>query len=147
VVKKYFLNSTRIAILYILFSGISTLINICAQMLSLRIYNGHYSIEISIFIGTIAGLPLRYYLEKRYIFAFKSEDIKHDSKLFVLYSSMGIITTFIFWGTEYLFYILFNTDFMRYTGGVIGLALGYFIKYQLDKRFVFIAKSQKDNLI
>jgi len=116
-------------------------------MLSLRIYNGHYSIEISIFIGTIAGLPLRYYLEKRYIFAFKSEDIKHDSKLFVLYSSMGIITTFIFWGTEYLFYILFNTDFMRYTGGVIGLALGYFIKYQLDKRFVFIAKSQKDNLI
>jgi len=116
-------------------------------MISLRIYNGHRSIEISIFIGTIEGLPLRYYLEKRYIFAFESDDIKHDSKLFVLSSSMGIITTLIFWLTEYLFHILFNTDFMRYAGGVIGLALGYFIKYKLDKRFVFITKSGKDNLI
>ena len=140
-------DTTRIAVFYILFSGISTLINICAQMISLRIYNGHRSIEISIFIGTIEGLPLRYYLEKRYIFAFESDDIKHDSKLFVLSSSMGIITTLIFWLTEYLFHILFNTDFMRYAGGVIGLALGYFIKYKLDKRFVFITKSGKDNLI
>jgi putative flippase GtrA len=26
---------------------------------------------------------------------------------------------------------------MRYTGAVIGLAIGYIIKYLLDKRFVF----------
>jgi len=26
---------------------------------------------------------------------------------------------------------------MRYVGGVIGLAIGYYVKYQLDKRYVF----------
>ena len=26
---------------------------------------------------------------------------------------------------------------MRYLGGVIGLMIGYIIKYQLDKRYVF----------
>ena len=26
---------------------------------------------------------------------------------------------------------------MRYVGGVIGLAIGYWAKYRLDKRFVF----------
>jgi hypothetical protein len=28
-------------------------------------------------------------------------------------------------------------------GGVLGLSIGYYIKYQLDKRFVFVDKSEK----
>ena len=36
---------------------------------------------------------------------------------------MGIITTLLFWGTEYAFHLIYNTDEMRYVGGIIGLAL------------------------
>jgi len=134
---------TKIAVLYSLFAGLSTVVNIGSQMLSMLIYSGAYAVEISIFIGTLAGLPLRYFLEKRYIFSFESKNIKHDGQLFILYSFMGVFTTAIFWGTEYAFHLIFTTDVMRYMGGVLGLSIGYYIKYQLDKRFVFVNKSTK----
>jgi putative flippase GtrA len=50
---------------------------------------------------------------------------------------MGVVTTAVFWGFEFGFDHLFGTREMRYAGGVIGLAIGYVAKYQLDKRFVF----------
>jgi putative flippase GtrA len=134
-------SATKIAVLYSLFAGLSTVVNIGSQMLSMLIYSGAYAVEISIFIGTLAGLPLRYFLEKRYIFSFESKNIKHDGQLFILYSFMGVFTTAIFWGTEYAFHLIFTTDVMRYIGGVLGLTIGYYIKYQLDKRFVFVNKS------
>lgn len=136
-------SATKIAALYSLFAGLSTVVNIGSQMLSMLIYSGAYAIEISIFIGTLAGLPLRYFLEKRYIFSFESKNIKHDGQLFILYGFMGVFTTAIFWGTEYAFHLIFTTDVMRYIGGVLGLSIGYYIKYQLDKRFVFVNKSTK----
>ncbi len=136
-------SATKIAVLYSLFAGLSTGVNIGSQMLSILIYSGVYSVEISIFIGTLAGLPLRYFLEKRYIFSFQSKNMKHDGRLFILYSFMGVFTTAIFWGTEYAFHLIFTTDVMRYIGGVLGLSIGYYIKYQLDKRFVFVDKSMK----
>jgi putative flippase GtrA len=140
-------SATKIAVLYSLFAGLSTVVNIGSQMLSMLIYSGTYAIEISILIGTLAGLPLRYFLEKRYIFSFQSKSIKHDGQLFVLYSFMGVFTTAIFWGTEYAFHLIFTTDVMRYIGGVLGLTIGYYIKYQLDKRFVFVNKSTKEVVV
>ncbi len=136
-------SATKIAVLYSLFAGLSTVVNIGSQMLSMLIHSGIYAVEISIFIGTLAGLPLRYFLEKRYIFSFQSKNIKHDGQLFILYSFMGVFTTAIFWGTEYAFHLIFAGDFMRYVGGVLGLTIGYYVKYQLDKRFVFIDRSEK----
>jgi putative flippase GtrA len=136
-------SATKIAVLYSLFAGLSTVVNIGSQMLSMLIYSGAYAVEISIFMGTLTGLPLRYFLEKRYIFSFESKNIKHDGQLFILYSFMGVFTTAIFWGTEYAFHLIFTMDVMRYIGGVLGLTIGYYIKYQLDKRFVFVNKSTK----
>jgi hypothetical protein len=140
-------SDTKIAVLYSLFAGLSTVVNICSQMLSMLIYRGVYAVEISIFIGTLVGLPLRFFLEKRYIFSFQSKNIKHDGQLFILYSFMSVFTTAIFWGTEYAFHLIFTSDVMRYFGGVLGLSIGYFIKYQLDKRFVFVNKSKRNVVI
>ena len=42
---------------------------------------------------------------------------------------------------EFAFQLLFGTDGMRYLGGVVGLTVGYFIKYRLDKRFVFVDRA------
>ena len=127
-----------IAALYTLFALFSTLINISTQILSVLVYSGPYSVEISILLGTAAGLPLRYLLEKRYIFAFKCKNLGHDGQLFILYSFMGVFTTIIFWSVEYAFHLLFDTAPMRYVGGVLGLSIGFYVKYQLDKRYVFV---------
>ena len=134
-------TATKIAVLYTLFAVVSTVINIVSQMLSVWVYKGPFSVEISILIGTTMGLPLRYFLEKRYIFNFTSKNLVHDGKLFVFYSTMGVITTLIFWGTEYAFHLIYDTDFMRYLGGVIGLSIGFYVKYQLDKKYVFVNRS------
>ena len=135
--------SARIAILYTLFAVLSIFINIGSQMLSISVYKGHFSVEISILVGTILGLPLRYFLEKRYIFAFTSKNLVHDGKLFVFYSAMGVITTLVFWGTEYAFHLIYDSDLMRYIGGIVGLTIGFFIKYQLDKKYVFVNNFKK----
>ncbi|MDB3882444.1 GtrA family protein [Amylibacter sp.] len=131
-------TATKIAFLYALFAILSTAINIGSQMLSIWIYKGPLSVEISILVGTAMGLPLRYFLEKRYIFNFTSKNLVHDGKLFVFYSAMGVITTLIFWGTEYAFHLVYDTDLMRYLGGIIGLSIGFYVKYQLDKKYVFV---------
>ena len=136
-------TATKIAILYTLFAVVSTAINIGSQMLSIWVYEGPFSVEISILFGTVMGLPLRYFLEKRYIFNFTSKNLVHDGKLFVFYSAMGVITTLIFWGTEYTFHLIYDTDFMRYLGGVIGLSIGFYVKYQLDKKYVFVNSSNE----
>ena len=136
-------TATKIAVLYTLFAVLSTAINIGSQMLSIWIYKGLLSVEISILVGTVMGLPLRYFLEKRYIFNFTSKNLVHDGKLFVFYSAMGVITTLIFWGTEYTFHLIYDTDFMRYLGGVLGLSIGFYVKYQLDKKYVFVNSSNE----
>jgi putative flippase GtrA len=136
-------TAKKIAVLYTLFAVLSTAINIGSQMLSIWIYKGPLSVEVSILVGTGMGLPLRYYLEKRYIFNFTSKNLVHDGKLVVLYIAMGFITTLVFWGTEYAFYLIYETDFMRYLGGIVGLSVGFYAKYRLDKKYVFVNSSNE----
>ena len=137
------LTAIKIAVLYTLFAVFSIVINIGSQMLSIWAYRGTYSVEVSILVGTAAGLPLRYFLEKRYIFNFITHNLAHDGRLFVFYSAMGLITTLIFWGTEYAFHLIYDAEYMRYVGGVIGLTVGFYVKYQLDKKYVFVSRNSE----
>jgi formate/nitrite transporter FocA (FNT family) len=43
----------------------------------------------------------------------------------------------IFWLTEWVGYRFIPNESGRYVGGVIGLGLGYFCKYRMDRRWVF----------
>ena len=132
----------KLAAIYALLAAIATATNIGAQAGFLLIYAGAYAIALSIMVGTGIGLIVKYVLDKHYIFRFKAENATHDGKIFILYASTGVLTTAVFWGFELSFYSLFGTDQMRYLGGVIGLAIGYVIKYELDKRFVFRPQAQ-----
>ena len=127
----------KLAAIYALLAAIATAINIFAQAFSIWLYSGFASIALSMAIGTGAGLIVKYALDKRYIFRFKAENVAHDGRLFMLYSLMGVFTTVIFWGTELAFHFAFQSAELRYLGGIIGLAIGYLTKYELDKRFVF----------
>jgi hypothetical protein len=127
----------RLTTLYTLIALLAIGVNLVTQMMVIWAYQGNYAIPISVLIGTVAGLPVKYVLEKRFIFSFRSKDLKHDGQVFILYSFMGVFTTALFWAIEFAFHLLFNTNTMRYVGGAIGLTIGNIIKYHLDKRFVF----------
>ena len=127
----------KLAITYAILAVIAIVTNIIAQHISIRIYQGLFYLPLSMIIGTGVGLVTKYILDKRYIFYFTARDAVHDGQTFVLYTATGIITTGIFWGVEIAFHYQFQTDAMRYLGAVIGLTIGYVIKYHLDKKFVF----------
>lgn len=123
--------------LYAAFALVAALCNILAQDIFNYLYSGVFSLFISIIIGTFVGLVIKYILDKKYIFKYHTQSAKHNRKTFILYTSMGVITTLIFWGFEFTFDYIYQTKQMRYVGGLIGLAIGYICKYYLDKHFVF----------
>lgn len=126
-----------IALWYALFALFSTAVNIAFQYLSFLVYSGYLSLYIAMFAGTVAGLVLKYILDKKYIFFHKPKSKKDDGKKFFLYSLMGVFTTFIFWGFEIGFDYMFDSQNAKYIGAVVGLSIGYVVKYFLDKKFVF----------
>ncbi|MDD3475330.1 MAG: GtrA family protein [Sulfurimonas sp.] len=126
-----------IALRYILFAVLSTALNILFQYLSFMLYGGFLSLYVAMFIGTVAGLVLKYILDKKYIFFHTPKSKRDDGRKFFLYSLMGLFTTFIFWGFEISFDALFVNENAKYIGAVIGLSIGYVVKYFLDKKFVF----------
>ena len=130
-----------IAIRYAAFAVFATLLNLLFQFLSLMLYTGMASLYIAMAAGTLAGLIAKYILDKKFIFYHKPKSKKNDATKFFFYSLTGVFTTFIFWGTEILFDAMFDTEIAKYIGAVIGLAIGYVIKFYLDKTFVFREKS------
>lgn len=134
-------TAARITLVYALVSAFATVANIGTQALSMSIYGGAYAVALSVLAGTAMGFPIKYVLEKKYVFGFKADNLGHDTRLFILYGFMGVFTTAVFWGVEFAFHYLFGTNAMRYLGGAIGLTIGSYIKYHLDKRFVFRRES------
>lgn len=127
----------KLAITYAILALIATVANIGTQDLVIRLHTGLFSVQAAVFAGTAVGLIVKYVLDKRYIFRFRARSVAHDGHTFLLYTVMGLATTFVFWGFEFGFHYFFQTKEMRYLGGIIGLAIGYLTKYQLDKRYVF----------
>lgn len=127
----------NIILSYVAFAVVATAVNIGTQDAFTRLFPGPHAIVLSMTCGTGAGLVVKYLLDKRYIFQFQTRNTMHDTQTFALYSLMGLATTGIFWGFELAFAYVFASPAMRYAGAVLGLALGYAIKYFLDQRFVF----------
>lgn len=131
----------KLVILYSLFALLATLINIASQELALVAYSGPGSIYPAIIAGTLTGLIVKYLLDRQFIFQAHSPDLRNHASTFLLYSITGVLTTLLFWGMELLFDALIGTRGGRYTGAVLGLTIGYVLKYQLDKRYVFTSCS------
>lgn len=122
---------------YTVFAVLATLANLAVQRLVLTGGDTTLWFMAAVGAGTIIGLVVKYALDKRWIFGDTSTGVKAHSKKFGLYTAMGLITTAIFWGTETAFWLTWKTDAMRELGAVLGLAVGYVVKYNLDRRFVF----------
>lgn len=127
----------KLVVYYSLFALVAIIANFCAQEFSLMLYGAAYALWVSIVVGTLVGLVVKFYLDKTYVFKFITKNNAQQGYVFLLYSVMGVLTTSIFWGMEWAFYLYFSTDVMKYVGGFLGLVLGYIAKYYLDKHFVF----------
>jgi putative flippase GtrA len=133
------MSSTALTLRYIAFAVVATLANLAVQraVLSIALLPAMLAFPLALAAGTLAGLVAKYLLDKRWIFDDRSRGVEAHGRLFSLYALTGVATTAIFWGTETLFWLTWQTDAAREIGAVLGLAVGYAIKYRLDRRFVF----------
>lgn len=117
---------------YILFAIIAIIVNLGSQEIFLIMYPNLY---ISILVGTLLGFVTKYFLDKHLIFSsIGGSSIKEIGR----YGITAVVTTIIFWSFELGFYLLFKSNNMKILGGIIGLVIGYIIKYRLDAKFTFI---------
>ena len=130
----------NLALRYAFFAVLATATNLLAQEMSLLVYSETGALVLAVLAGTAVGLLVKYQLDKKYIFQFVPANRVQDTVAFARYTVMGVATTFVFWGFEFGFDWLFQTKTMRYVGAVLGLGIGYFLKYKMDKRFVFVER-------
>lgn len=122
---------------YAAFAVIATIANLVAQRGVLHFGQSTGYFMAAVGAGTLLGLVVKYLLDKRWIFFDLETGIKSHSRKFTLYTLVGLITTAFFWGVETAFWLVWQTTAMRELGAVVGLSIGYVVKYQLDRRFVF----------
>tara|TARA_Y100001963_G_C6631636_1_gene376592 strand:+ start:120 stop:548 length:429 start_codon:yes stop_codon:yes gene_type:complete len=136
------------ALKYALFAVVATFFNLMIQRLILFHGDSAVYFLFAVTCGTISGLVIKYFLDKRWIFHNRINDIGYHARTFPLYVVMGIFTTALFWLFETIFWLTWRTHSMREVGAVIGLIAGYCLKYYLDRKFVFhqnsaVRKSKK----
>ncbi|MEL6531896.1 MAG: GtrA family protein [Pseudomonadota bacterium] len=116
------------------FAVIATLVNLAGQELVLLLGQGAALVALAVVFGTGLGLVVKFALDKRWIFYDRSPK---QAQQFSLYTVMGIATTAIFWATVAVFIWLWDSDLARIIGTILGLTVGYVVKFNLDRRFVF----------
>ena len=133
----------RLSAVYSAFAVLSAAVNLGVQWSTVRLATSFHLLtpKLLVFpalvICTGAGLALKYTLDKRYIFRSSLCGKMSLARNFGLYSVMSLATTGLFWGTELLTCLVSSDPRAIYLGGGLGLSVGYLVKYNLDRRFVF----------
>ncbi len=131
------MTRTTLVLRYTAFAILATLANLGVQRIVLMGGEGAVIFALAMVAGTAAGLVLKYILDKRYIFNDSTTGLRASGQQFLLYTVMGLVTTALFWATETAFWMIWRTDAMRELGAVLGLSVGYVVKYKLDSKYVF----------
>jgi|SRR4051794_19640005 putative flippase GtrA len=121
---------------YVVFAGIATLANLATQEAMVRVAPLS-PLALSILMGTATGFVLKYLLDKKWVFDDGYGGHRRELQKITLYGVFSVFTTLVFWSFEVAFWVIWRTDFAKYTGAVIGLAIGYAAKFVLDRAFVF----------
>ena len=131
------LTAQQLIFRYVVFSIVATVLNLLTQRILLMGSDQSYELLLAMLAGTAIGLVVKFFLDAKWIFHVGLSGMKTQSKRFGRYSLFGVFTTSIFWGAETLFWLIWTTELARETGAILGLTIGYVMKYKLDKRFVF----------
>ena len=117
--------------LYFGFAVVATILNLICQNIFIFL---EYEVYLQILGGTLIGLVSKYYLDRQYVFKDTKTNIAGS---FILYSLFGALLTPLWWVVEIIFIYLFGTVLAQNIGAIIGLAICYYLKYLLDKKYVF----------
>lgn len=133
------MTTSQLVLRYGAFAILAALANLMTQRLVLAVAGAESQLGygLALLSGTGVGLLLKFVLDKRWIFHDAVQSARAETGKFWRYTMTGIATTLLFWGTETWFWLVWQTDLMREAGAILGLSVGYVIKYNLDKRFVF----------
>lgn len=130
------LRPLRTAGYYLLFAAISIVANLASQEAVYRVAP-LWQLEASILAGTIVGFTVKYLLDKHYIFFDRTTTRDAEIGKILRYGIFSVFTTLVFWAFEFAFFHVWGTTLAKYLGAVIGLTIGYVIKYFLDRRYTF----------
>lgn len=122
------------------FAILATLANLATQRVVLAALP--WGLLVALAAGTLVGLVVKYALDKTWIFSGARHDRAGEAGTFGLYAATGVVTTLIFWGFESAAWLIWQSHLAREAGAVAGLAIGYVVKYRLDRRFVFIGAGE-----
>lgn len=131
------MTRTTLVLRYAAFAVLATLANLAAQRMVLALGDGAAIFALAMVMGTAVGLVLKYVLDKRFIFHDSTSGLRANGQQFLMYTVMGLATTALFWASETAFWLIWRTDAMRELGAVLGLTVGYVVKYKLDSKYVF----------
>lgn len=121
---------------YIAFAILATLANLATQQAVIG-FSPVAPLAASMAAGTLIGFAAKYSLDKHFIFFDPYSGHAREAAKVLLYGLFSIVTTLVFWAFEASFWAIWHSDFAKYTGAVLGLALGYAAKFLLDRRFTF----------
>jgi len=121
---------------YVLFAVVATVANLVTQEAVFRMAP-IAPLASSIASGTVVGFAVKYLLDKKWIFFDEYTGARREFQKVGLYGVFSVVTTLVFWSFEVAFWTLWRTDLAKYTGAVLGLAIGYAAKFALDRAFVF----------
>lgn len=134
----------KTAIVYALGAVLAVVVNLALQEIFLAVLPAtRLGLVPSVLAGTAGGLVFKYAWDRSLIFEYQARGAVRDLGTFFAYAVTGLVTTAIFWAFEFGFDAWFGTKTMRYVGAIIGLSIGYVLKFELDRRFVFRTRFQK----
>ncbi|MFT7594153.1 MAG: putative flippase GtrA [Paracoccaceae bacterium] len=142
------MTTSQLVLRYGAFAIVAVLANLLTQRLVLAATPAigvQVSYGLALLSGTGVGLLLKFILDKRWVFYDAVQSARAETGKFGRYTLTGIGTTLLFWGAETGFWLIWQTDMMREAGAILGLSVGYVVKYNLDKRFVFGAASDREH--
>ena len=91
---------------------------------------------MAIITGTITGFISKYYFDKNFILKDKTSLILDKSKQILKYLILLYLHSHFLDNRISILDYLY-THSAREIGAVIGLSIGYYLKYKLDKKYVF----------
>lgn len=128
-------STLALGVRYATFAAVATLINLGTQALVLFFAPGELAISIG--AGTASGFAAKYVLDKYWIFFDDFHGRMSELRKMILYGVFSVFTTLLFWSFEVGSWLLWHTDLAKYSGALIGLLGGYWLKYRLDRTYTF----------
>ncbi|MBP0443890.1 GtrA family protein [Roseomonas sp. SSH11] len=122
---------------YVAFALLASTLNLLVQMAVMGLYHGPWALLLAMAAGTAAGLAPKFLLDKYWIFYDRAPGRLRGLRQFILYGLLSVVTTLLFWAFEITFHWLGDGGPLRYVGAALGLGLGYWAKYHLDRHMVF----------